>query len=128
MAQPEREPDEAGPAATPAPGEDLSTAVAALTDEDLDTPTRQRLLGRLVRAEIRERGIKDLFRPKAAVRWVVEAVTDIAPHIPLRDLETLRRHHDGLTGDELAERLVRNAARVTAGIGAAGGGVAAVEW
>ena len=37
-------------------------------------------------------------------------------------------HHGGLEGDALAERLIRNAARVTAGIGAAGGGVAAVEW
>jgi len=107
---------------------ELSDAVAALTDEDLDTSSRRRLLGRLVRVQIRERGLRDLFRPKAAVRWVTDAVADVAPYIPVRDLETLRRHHDGLDGDQLAERLVRNAALVTAGIGAAGGGVAAVEW
>jgi hypothetical protein len=34
----------------------------------------------------------------------------------------------GLDGDALADRLIRNAARATAGVGAAGGGVAAVEW
>jgi hypothetical protein len=107
---------------------ELSHAVAALTDDDLDAVTRQRLLGRVVREEIRERGVKDLFRPKAAVRWMLDAVTDMAPHIPVRDLETLRQHYPGLDGDALAERLVRNAARVTTGIGAAGGGVAAVEW
>jgi hypothetical protein len=107
---------------------ELSQTVAALTDEDADRSTRRRLLGRLVREEIRERGIRDLFKPKAAVQWVVGAVTDVAPHLPFRDLATLRAHHDGLDGDALAERLIRNAARVTVGIGAAGGGVAAVEW
>src|SRR5205814_4301338 len=105
-----------------------ASTVAALTDDELDVPTRRRLLGRLVREQIRERGVGDLFRPKAAIRWVLDSVSDIAPHIPVRDLDTLRRHYDGLVGDELAERLTRNAARVTAGIGAAGGGVAAVEW
>jgi hypothetical protein len=107
---------------------DLSRAVAALTDEELDRGTRSRLLGRVVLREIRERGVKDLLRPRTAVRWVVDAVTEAVPHIPIRDLATLREHHDGLDGEDLAERLVRNAARVTAGIGAASGGVAAVEW
>jgi hypothetical protein len=109
-------------------GPELSQTVAALTDEDLDRRTRSWLLSRLVRDEVRERGVTDLLRPKAAVRWVLDVVTDAAPHIPIRDLETLRAHHDGLDGDALADRMVRNAARATAGIGAAGGGVAAVEW
>jgi hypothetical protein len=107
---------------------DLSRAVAALTDEELDRTARSKLLGRVVRQQIRERGVKDLLRPKEAVRWAVDAVTVAAPHIPVRDLATLREHYDGLDGEELAERLVRNAARATAGIGAASGGVAAVEW
>jgi hypothetical protein len=111
-----------------ADGVDLSRAVAALTDEDLDRGTRSKLLGRVVLQEIRERGVKDLLRPKTAVRWVVDAVTEAAPHIPVRDLATLREHFEGLDGEALAERLVRNAARATAGIGAASGGVAAVEW
>jgi hypothetical protein len=118
----------ADPAAGPDDDVELSRAVAALTDEDLDRRARTRLLGRLVRQEIRDRGVKDLLRPRAAVRWIMDAVTDAAPHIPVRDLATLRAHHAGLEGDALAEALVRNAARVTAGIGAAGGGVAAVEW
>ncbi|MGC9666520.1 hypothetical protein ACNTMW_08165 [Planosporangium sp. 12N6] len=107
---------------------DLSRAVAALTDSGLDRGTRSKLLGRVMRHEIRERGVKDLFRPRSAARWVADAVADVTPYIPVRDLETLRAHHDGLDGEELVERLVRNAARVTAGIGAASGGVAAVEW
>jgi hypothetical protein len=112
----------------PEAGADLSKAVAELTEEDLDRTTRIRLLGRVIRDEIRQRGVKDLLRPKAAVRWVIGAVTDVAPHVPIRDLPTLREHHPGLDDDELAERLIRNAARSTAGIGAAGGGLAAIEW
>jgi hypothetical protein len=107
---------------------ELTAAVAALTDEGVEQKERRRLLGRLVRLEIRERGVKDLFRPKKAINWVADSVTRVAPHIPVRDLDVLIAHHGGLEGDELAERLIRNAARVTAGIGAAGGGVAAVEW
>jgi hypothetical protein len=106
----------------------VSDAVVALTEEDVDEPGRVRLLGRLIRVQVRERGLSNLWRPTAALRWVVDAVIDVAPHIPVRDLETLRRHHGGLDGEALAERLVRNAGRVTGGIGAAGGGVAAVEW
>jgi hypothetical protein len=108
--------------------EGLSSAVAAMTEDDLEPSARRRLLGRIVREQIRLRGVKDLFRPKAAVRWLVDAVTDVAPHIPVRDLATLREHFAGLDDEAIAERLVRNASRVTAGIGAAGGGVAAVEW
>ena len=49
------------------------------------------------------------------MRWMADTVADVAPHIPVRDLETLRRHFPGLDGDALAERLIRNAARATAG-------------
>jgi hypothetical protein len=107
---------------------ELSTAVATLTEDDLEQTTRTRLLGRIIRAGFAQRGVKTLLKPKEAIRWMVDAVTSVAPHIPIRDLDTLRRHHGGLEGDALAERLVRNAARVTGGIGAASGGVAAVEW
>jgi len=119
------------PAESPATAEhdqELSTAVAALTEDDVELSDRRKMLGRLVRLQIRDRGVRDLFKPKKAVAWIADAVADVTPHIPVRDLETLRRHHDGLDGDALAERLVRNASRVTAAIGAAGGGVAAVEW
>jgi hypothetical protein len=109
-----------------------STAIDAVTElaeqEDLEPARRRRLLGRLVRDQAEKRGVRGLLNPKAAVRWMTDAITDVVPHLPIRDLEALRRHYDGLDGEQLAERLVRNASRVTAGIGAAGGGVAAVEW
>jgi uncharacterized protein (DUF697 family) len=107
---------------------ELSQAVTALTDEDAEPADRRRSLGRLIRLQIRQRGVKDLFKPKQAVQWIADSVSAVAPYIAIRDLETLRRHHDGLDGDALADRLIRNASRVTAAIGAAGGGVAAVEW
>lgn len=111
------------PVATP----EMSKTVAELTTEELAPAERRKLLSRLV-GEVRQRGVSSLFKPKAAMKWVADAVTDVAPHIPVRDLETLRRHHPGLDGDALADRLVRNAARATAAVGAAGGGIAAVEW
>lgn len=121
-------PENLSPLTTEAEREELSQAVEVLTEENADRADRRRSLGRLVRLQIRQRGVKDLFKPKQAVAWVADSVGSIAPYIAVRDLETLRRHHPGLSDDGLAERLIRNASRVTAGIGAAGGGVAAIEW
>jgi hypothetical protein len=113
---------------TPGRNTEVSHAVAALAEEELQPENRRQILARLVRDQVDKRGVRQLLNPKAAVHWMSEAVTEVAPHLPVRDLETLRSHHDGLDGEALADRLVRNAARVTAGIGATGGGVAAVEW
>jgi hypothetical protein len=113
--------------AEPERDEEKHTTVAELTADDLAPEQRRRLLGKLV-ADVRARGVGDLFKPGKVIRWVADEVSDVAPHIPIRDLDTLRRHHDGLDGEELAERLIRNAALATAGVGATSGGVAAVEW
>jgi hypothetical protein len=106
---------------------DLGKTVAALTADDLAPEKRTKLLGRLV-DDVRKRGLGQVFRPKAALRWMADVVGDIAPHVPIRNLETLHKHFDGMDGDALADRLIRNAARATAGIGAAGGGVASLQW
>jgi hypothetical protein len=105
----------------------MAGSIARLSDSDIDAGERRRLLGRLA-SQLRMRGLRDSFRPRAALRWVADTVGDVAPHIPVRDRDTLRRHFPGMTEDEIADRLVRNAARATAAIGAAGGGIAAVEW
>jgi len=106
---------------------DRDATVAALAAHDLAPEQRRQLLSRLV-ADVRARGVGDMFKPGKVIRWLADEITDVAPHIPIRDLQTLRRHHDGLDGEELAQRLVRNAAIATGGVGAASGGVAAVEW
>lgn len=121
------EPDSSTPGAAPGPDEGLGSTVAALAAHDADPGQRRRLLGQLT-AQVSRSAPGRLFRPKAAVSWLVDAVGDIAPRIAVRDLQTLREHHPGLDDEELAERLVRNASMITGGIGAAGGGVAAVEW
>ena len=115
------------PRADVAPESDIGKTVAALAADDIEPESRRRLLGRLV-DDVRRRGLGKVFRPKAAIRWMADVVGDIAPHVPIRNLDTLHRHFDGLDGDELADRLIRNAARATAGVGAAGGGVASLQW
>jgi hypothetical protein len=106
------------------PAEDVSTTIDSLATEDLEPSQRRQLLQRLAR----HAPVRRLWRPRAAVRWVVDSVATIAPHVPVRDLPTLQSHHQGLAGEALAERLVRNAARATAGVGGAAGGVVAVNW
>src|SRR5437764_12740250 len=98
-------PADAGtPPAGPEPpaAEELSGTIAALTADDLEQSERRRLLGRLA-GEIRARGIGDLFRPRAALRWVADAVSDMAPRPPIRDRETLHAHFPGLSDEALAE-------------------------
>jgi hypothetical protein len=107
--------------------DELGKTVAALTADDIEPAGRRKLLGRLV-TDIGRRGFGQMFRPRTAVRWMADVVGDIAPHVPVRDRETLLKHFPGVDDDELAERLIRNAARTTAGIGAAGGSVASLEW
>jgi hypothetical protein len=103
---------------------DLTTAIDELATSELVPAQRRRLLRQLARHAPRRAG----WRPRTVIRWAVDTVTAIAPHVPVRDLPTLHAHHNGLTGEALAERLVRNAARATAGVGAVSGGVAAVKW
>ncbi|HWB66459.1 MAG TPA: hypothetical protein VG708_06495 [Mycobacteriales bacterium] len=69
--------------------------------------------------------------PASARRLVddlVDRVVDLAPHVPARDLATLRAHHPDLRApDALAHKLVETAARATGAVGAAGGVVSSFE-
>lgn len=108
-------------------GHEMAELVGRLSEEDMDRETRGRLLGRIARltaASARRAGAAGVGRG----RWLTDTVMEIAPHVPVRDLETLRRHHDGLMGEALADSLVRAAQRATTGVGAAGGALAAVEF
>lgn len=108
-------------------GRKLAELAGRLSDDDIDRETRGRLLGRLVRQLA-----ASARRAKAAGvgrgRWLTDVVAEIAPHIPVRDLDTLRQHHNGLHGEDLAESLARAAQRATAGVGAAGGALASIEF
>jgi hypothetical protein len=61
-------------------------------------------------------------------RWLADVVVDAAPHLPVRDLDTLRRHYKGLEGEALADAMVRNAVLATAGVGVGGGALSAAKW
>jgi hypothetical protein len=61
------------------------------------------------------------------MRAIFQGLLDIAPRIPVRDLETLRRHHPDRDDEALAEALVDGAARTTSTLGVASG-LAAVRF
>ena len=95
--------------------------------EDLDNATRGKMLARLARLlsdNARRAGVGGL----RGGRWLGEVFADIAPRIPIRDLETLRRHHPGLSTQALADELTRTAVNATTAVGAAGGALAAVQF
>lgn len=60
-------------------------------------------------------------------RWLTELVEEVAPHITIRDRQTLERAY-GLRGDALAEAVVKSASHSTGAIGAAAGALAAAEF
>jgi hypothetical protein len=60
-------------------------------------------------------------------RWLAEVLLDVAGHLTVRDLETLRTHYHGKDGPELAEALIRNASRMSAAVGAATGAIIAAS-
>jgi hypothetical protein len=106
--------------------DEVGDVVARLLDGDLDRRERGRLLLRLT-ALLGSGARAAGARATVLGGWLVDAVADVAPHVPVRDLLTLRQHHGGLSGDELADALITTAARTTAAIGAAGGALASAE-
>ena len=106
--------------------EEVGELVGRLSDGGLGGRERGRLLARLtalLAGGVRAAGA----RAAVTGRHLADLVTELAPHVQVRDLPTLRAAHGGLSGDALAEALVRAAARATAGVGAAGGALAAAQ-
>src|SRR5437667_5263760 len=85
--------------------------------------TGLRRLARLLLSSMRTAGAGAV----ATGRWLAEVAIDMAPHIPIRDLTTLKAHYEGLAGADLAGELIRNAARTTAAVGATTGALAGAE-
>ncbi|MFG2077702.1 hypothetical protein SAMN05421874_112118 [Nonomuraea maritima] len=110
------------------PEREVGELVSRLTEPDqLEPAERRRLLGRLARAL--SAGAKKARKSGAGRgRWLADVFLNIAPRIPIRDLQTLAEHHHGLTGEELADDLVRTAQKGTMTVGAIGGALAAAEF
>lgn len=105
---------------------ELGDAVQKLTGE-LPAAERRAALRRLVVGISRSARAAGVARATSS-RWLVDVALQVAPHLTVRDLPTLIEHHHGLTGDELADSLIRTAGRVSAGIGAGAGALATVEY
>lgn len=108
------------------PREEVGELLGRLSEGELDRAERGRLLARLtalLAGGARSAGA----RAALTGTWLTGVVADVAPHVSVRDLATLRELHGGRTADALAEELVRAASLATAGVGAAGGALAAVQ-
>ncbi len=106
---------------------EVAAIVGVLGDDTVSGPERARQMARLSRivgARARRAGASAV----TSGRMLADLLLEAAPHIPIRDLTTLVEHHRGLSGEALADALVKNAARGTGSIGAAGGAVAAAQW
>lgn len=90
--------------------------------EDLDRSRYRSLVVALARSA-RTAGRKTVL----SGRWLAETVIEMAPHVPVRDAGTLSQHYDGLQGAALAHSMIRSSGRVSASIGAAAGGLIAVQ-
>src|SRR3954449_4256208 len=86
---------------------------------EMDGGKRRRLLGRAAVSMVKE---ARSMRLRGGIAGVMAGILEGAvPHLRVRDLETLRTHHHGLTGEALADSLVEHASRASALVGAAGG-------
>jgi hypothetical protein len=52
----------------------------------------------------------------------------VVPRLPIRDRASLHRAYPGASADEIADALIDRSARLTAGVGAATGGLSAIQW
>jgi hypothetical protein len=114
-------------AAAPGTGDVSGVVVRLIDGTPMDGRARASLLRRLtviLAASARRAGAAAV----ASGRWMTETVEEFAPHIPVRDLYTIRRHYDGLSGDALARALIDTASHATGAVGAAGGVVSSVEF
>ncbi|MER6344715.1 hypothetical protein ACWC10_11035 [Streptomyces sp. NPDC001595] len=63
-------------------------------------------------------------KARAGLAHLADRLIDIAPRIPVRDLETLRKQFPGLGPEELADKLVTGASTASATVGAGVGAAA----
>jgi hypothetical protein len=67
-------------------------------------------------------------RGRSPAALLGDLLASAAPRLPIRDTGRLRAAYPGASDEEIADALVARAARMTAGIGAATGGLSAAQW
>jgi hypothetical protein len=117
--------DEGRPDGTTADTTSLGELVARVADDSGDRKDQLLAVARGLAG-----GVKDAAGSgfRGAGSLLADVLADAAPRLRIRDAATLRAHHPGLSDDQLAEVLVKHAARATAAFGAAVGALAAVEF
>ncbi|MFH8801170.1 hypothetical protein ACH4F6_16480 [Streptomyces sp. NPDC017936] len=63
-------------------------------------------------------------RARAGLAYLTDRIIEMAPRVPVRDLQTLRRQFPGLGPEQLADKLVAGAANATSTVGAGVGAAA----
>ncbi|KQX63119.1 hypothetical protein ASD48_24335 [Streptomyces sp. Root1310] len=100
---------------------------------DLPAPTRNAAPVAKRRAAVIRDKAKDLAlegvrkggnRARAGLGHLADRIIDLAPRVPVRDLQTLRRQFPGLGPEQLADKLVSGAANATSTVGAGIGAAA----
>ena len=124
MTEPEGEPSRSG---SPTAGELLARYSVGDDGRPRSAGERSKLAAQLTAALARSAKAAGAGAV-ATGRWLGDLLIEAAPHIPVRDIETLQRHHRGLQGEQLGEALARNAARATAAVGVAGGALSAIKY
>ncbi|MFJ1968909.1 hypothetical protein ACIO93_09580 [Streptomyces sp. NPDC087903] len=83
---------------------------------------RRRAAG--IRDKARDGVRKGGSRARAGLAYLADRIIEIAPRVPVRDLETLRGQFPGLGAEQLADKLVAGAANATSTVGAGIGAAA----
>lgn len=125
--------DERGPTGKGAVPAGAASLEPAADRDDVPAPTaspapvaRRRAVAIREKARdlAREGARKGGNRARAALGHLADRIIDIAPRIPVRDLQALRRQFPGLGPEQLADKLVAGAAAASATVGAGVGAAA----
>lgn len=103
-----------------------SELVAGALAEDATEGSRRARTSAALRAlarDARQAGKKAVSNGQ----WLTETTAGLAQHLPVRDQATLIAHHQGKTGPELADALIRNAGIASGAVGAIAGAVIGAE-
>lgn len=98
----------------------------ALADGDTVEGSRRARMSAALRALARD-ARQSGKRAVSNGQWLTETTAGLAQHLPVRDQATLIAHHQGKTGPELADALIRNAGLASGAVGAIAGALIGAE-